>query len=161
MNPPHEPYLRRAIALSRTAALERCTGGVFGAVLVKDGVIVAEGMNQVVARKDPTWHAEMEALRSGSAALGTFKLTGCTLYASGEPCPMCLAAAYWAGIDRVVFASTVGDALTYGGFDDAFIYEDLRREPGDRRLPVEGPYLREEALTVWRAYAAKSDRVPY
>lgn len=158
---PHTPFLRRAIELSERAALVECTGGVFGAVIVKDGRIVAEGQNRVVATNDPTWHAEMEAIRTASSALGSFKLDGCTLYTSGEPCPMCLSAAYWAGVERIYFASTVQDALDYGGFDDSFIYEELAKPVAERRIPVEGPLLRDEALDVWRRYAAKTDRVPY
>lgn len=157
----HAPFLRRAIELSRKAALEYGTGGVFGAVVVKDGRIVSEGMNRVVASHDPTWHAEMEAIRGAAITLQHFKLDGCVLYTSGEPCPMCLSAAYWAGIERIYFASTVADALAYGDFDDSFLYEELAKPGPERRIPVEGPLLRDEALEVWKAYAAKTDRVPY
>src|SRR5580693_5021859 len=105
----HEGFLRRAIELSRRASLEYCTGGVFGAVIVKDGKIVSEGMNRVVASHDPTWHAEMEAIRVACITLQCFKLTGCTLYTAGDPCPMCLASAYWARLDKIYYAATVAD----------------------------------------------------
>lgn len=156
----HEEFMRRAVALAEKAAIEYSTGGAFGAVIVKDGEIVSEGMNRVVASHDPTWHAEMEAIRSASVTLQSFKLTGCTLYASGEPCPMCLAASYWAGLDRIFYASTVADALKYGNFDDSFIYEEFALPPGKRRIEVR-QILRAEAVEVWKKYQAKSDRVQY
>jgi guanine deaminase len=156
----HEPFLRRAIALSARAALEYSTGGAFGAVLVRDGAIVAEGMNRVVASHDPTWHAEMEAIRLACVTLQSFKLPGCVLYTSAEPCPMCLAAAYWAGIERIVFAATVEDALEYGDFDDSDIYAELAKPREERSIPITG-MLREEAVEVWKRYRAKPDKVPY
>ena len=107
----HEKFLRRAIELSAQASLEYSTGGVFGAVVVYDGKIVAEGMNRVVASHDPTWHAEMEAIRLACITLQHFKLPGCTLYTAGEPCPMCMAAAYWAEIDQIVYSATVEDRI--------------------------------------------------
>jgi tRNA(Arg) A34 adenosine deaminase TadA len=159
-NPDHERFMRRAIALARRAGLEYHTGGVFGAVIVRDGEIVAEGMNRVVASHDPTWHAEMEAIRGAAVTLTSFKLTGCTLYASGEPCPMCLAACYWAGIARIYYAGTVEDAKSYGGFDDAPIYAELALPREARSIPM-AELLREECLPVWKAYAANPNRVPY
>src|SRR3954463_6581036 len=108
-NVDHEKFMRQAIALSARAGVDYSTGGVFGAVVVKDNKIVAEGMNRVVASHDPTWHGEMEAVRLACITLQSFKLTGCTLYATSEPCPMCLAAAYWAGIERIYYSATVED----------------------------------------------------
>jgi tRNA(Arg) A34 adenosine deaminase TadA len=159
-NDAHTPFLRRAIELSARAALEFSTGGAFGAVIVKDGRIVSEGMNRVVASHDPTWHAEMEAIRLASVTLQSFKLTRCILYTSAEPCPMCLASSYWAGIESIYFAASVDDALTYGNFDDRFIYEELARPPAERKLKLHQA-LRDEAIEVWKRYQAKSDKVPY
>ncbi|RYG35960.1 nucleoside deaminase [bacterium] len=156
----HEEFLRRAIALSRRASIEYSTGGVFGAVVVKDGKIVSEGMNRVVASHDPTWHAEMEAIRLAAITLQSFKLEGCTLYTSAEPCPMCLATCYWAGIESVYYAATVDDALKYGNFDDHPIYEQLALAKEDRTLHLT-QMLQEEAVEVWKEYNAKTDRIQY
>jgi guanine deaminase len=156
----HERFLRRAIELSHRAALEHATGGAFGAVLVKGGRIVAEGMNRVVASHDPTWHAEMEAIRLASITLQSFKLPGCTLYTSAEPCPMCMAACYWAGIDEVFYAASVDDALKYGNFDDRPIYEELALPKEKRRIRIT-QMLRDEAVVVWKKYSRKKDRVQY
>lgn len=156
----HEPFMRRAIELSERAALEYETGGVFGAVVVKDGKIVAEGMNRVVASNDPTWHAEMEAIRLAAITLQSFKLHGCTLYTSAEPCPMCMAASYWAEIDRVFFAATVDDAFTYGNFDDRPIYEQLALPREKRKIPI-AQMMQAEALEVWKKYKAKPNKTHY
>ena len=156
----HEEFLRRAIALSRRAGLEYSTGGAFGAVIVKDGKIVAEGMNQVVASHDPTWHAEMDAIRKASVILQSFKLTGCILYTSAEPCPMCMAACYWAGIKEVYYASTVEDAARYGNFDDLPFYRELSLPREQRSIPMH-QMLREEAIEVWKEYQAKPDKIHY
>ena len=156
----HEKFIRRAIELSSKAALEYSTGGVFGAVVVKDGKIVSEGMNRVVASHDPTWHAEMEAIRLACITLQSFKLEGCTLYTAGEPCPMCLATSYWAGIERIYYAATVADALKYGNFDDSFIYKELAL-PVEKRSIKMTEMLREEAVEVWKKYQQKPDKVPY
>lgn len=152
--------MRRAIELSRVASLERCTGGAFGAVIVKDGKIIAEGMNQVVATGDPTWHAEMEAIRTASRVLGSFKMPEVTLYTSAEPCPMCMAACYWAGIERVFYAASVEDAFEYGNFDDRPIYDQLALPKEERSIAIR-QLLRDEALVVWREYQQKPDKVPY
>jgi guanine deaminase len=156
----HAPFLRRAIELSARAALAYSTGGVFGAVIVKDGRIVSEGMNRVVASHDPTWHAEMEAIRLASVTLQSFKLAGCTLYTSAEPCPMCMAACYWAGIDEVYYAASVDDAFQYGNFDDRPIYDQLAL-PKEKRTIRLTQMLRDEAIVVWRQYQAKPDKIPY
>jgi tRNA(Arg) A34 adenosine deaminase TadA len=156
----HERFLRRAIELSERAALEFCTGGAFGAVIVKDGRIVAEGMNRVVASHDPTWHGEMEAIRLACITLQSFKLPGCILYTSAEPCPMCMAACYWAGIDEVYYAASVEDAATYGNFDDRPIYEQLAL-PKERRSLKLTQLLRDEAIAVWKKYQAKPDKIGY
>lgn len=160
MSDRDQEFMRRAIELSAKTSLIDGAGGVFGAVIVKGGEIIAEGANRVVAENDPTWHGEMEAIRGACQKLGSFKLTGCTLYTSAEPCPMCAAAAYWAGIERVFYAATVGDALEYGGFDDSMIYDQLRKEVGERSIPAT-QILRTEAVEVWKKYKAKPDKVPY
>lgn len=153
-------FMARAIALSEETALVESAGGAFGCVIVQNGAIVAEGANRVVAENDPTWHAEMAAIRKACTTQGSFKLEEATLYTSAEPCPMCMAACYWAGIKRVFYASEVADALEYGGFDDSMIYEELRKPAADRKLEIH-QIMREEAVTVWKKYAQKDDRVPY
>ena len=156
----HETFLRQAIDLSRKAALEFGTGGAFGAVIVRDGVVISEGMNRVVASHDPTWHGEMEAIRLACITLQSFKLPGCILYTSAEPCPMCMAACYWAGIEEVVYAATVEDALAYGDFDDRPIYGQLAL-PKEQRSILLTQALRDEAVEVWKAYHALPDRIRY
>ena len=156
----HERFIRRAIALSRRAALEFGSGGAFGALIVRDGSVIAEGMNRVVASHDPTWHGEMEAIRLACITLQSFKLPGCILYTSAEPCPMCMAACYWAGLEEVVYAASVEDAFDYGDFDDRPIYEQLALPKEQRSIRLT-QVLREEALEVWKDYHARPDRVRY
>lgn len=153
-------FMRRAIELSRQAALIDCTGGPFGCVITRDGEIVGEGFNQVITENDPTWHGEIAAIRQAGQRLQTFDLSGCTLYTSAEPCPMCEAAIYWARIDRVVFAARCTDAAAHGDFDDSAIYADLCKPLGERKIPHQ-ELLRSEALVVWQEYEQKSDRLPY
>ena len=150
----HERFMRRAIELSALAALEYGTGGPFGAVVVKDNKIVAEGMNRVIASHDPTWHGEMEAIRLACITLQGHKLTGCTLYTTSEPCPMCVAASYWAGIERIYYSATVEDTLKYGKFDNRFVYKELALPPEQRQIPLTR-LLPEEAVEVWKKYQAK------
>lgn len=146
--------------MSKKASLEFCTGGVFGAVVVIDGKIVSEGMNRVVASHDPTWHAEMEAIRLACITMKSFKLPNATLYTSAEPCPMCMATCYWAGITQVYYAATVEDALKYGDFDDRPIYEQLAL-PKEQRTIKMTQLLQKEAVEVWKQYHDKADRVRY
>lgn len=160
MSNQDDNFMRRAIELSRVTSLVDSAGGVFGAVIVKDGAIIAEGANRVVAENDPTWHGEMEAIRKACKALNSFKLTGCVLYTSAEPCPMCAAASYWAGIDRIYYAATVQDALKYGNFDDSMIFEELAKPTTARSIKAT-QMLQEEAVEIWKLYAAKTDKVPY
>src|SRR5262249_52588471 len=134
-------------------------GGPFGALVVKEGKIVGSGCNQVSSTNDPTAHAEIVAIRAASGALGSFALKGCELYATCEPCPMCLSAAYWARIDRIVYACERADAAR-AGFDDALVYEELEKPAAQRKLPLV-PLLREEALAVFQAWLDKPDRIPY
>lgn len=158
--PQDERFMRHALALAEKASLIDCTGGPFGCIIVKDGEIISEGSNHVVAENDPTWHGEMEAIRSAAKKLGTFSLAGCTLYTTGEPCPMCAGAIFWARVDRVVYASTIADALRYGNFDDQPIYEDLAK-PVDHRMVPAAQCLRDEMLDLWRRYEAKPDKIHY
>jgi guanine deaminase len=134
-------------------------GGPFGAVVVKDGKIVASGVNQVTASNDPTAHAEIVAIRAACAALGSFQLDGCDLYTSCEPCPMCLGAIYWARPARVFFGARASDAAA-AGFDDQFIYEQIAKPQVGRRIPFL-PLMRDEALEIFRAWQASPNRVDY
>ena len=151
-------FLREAIALARAGAAAG-TGGPFGAVVVHENRLVGRGQNRVTSTNDPTAHAEVVAIREACSALGRFHLTGSTLYTSCEPCPMCLAAAYWAHVDRIVFACTRDDAAAIG-FDDAFLYRELVAAPAARRLPLV-PLLREEGVSVFREWSENPRRIPY
>ncbi len=151
-------FMARATALSR-AGMEAGSGGPFGAVLVRDGRIIAEGCNQVTSSNDPTAHAEVVAIRRACEALGTFSLANTTLYSSCEPCPMCLSAMYWARVDRLVFANTRDQAAAIG-FDDAFLYDEVVKPPLVRALPtLHQPST--EAEAVFHAWAEKADKVSY
>lgn len=152
----HELFMRRAIELGSKGAFIENSGGPFGAVVVKDGVIIGEGYYQVVKRNDPTWHAEIQAIREATKKLGSPHLNDCILYASGECCPMCLAAAHWANIAEIYYASTVGDALKYGNFRDEDILNEIKKEPRNRRIKMI-ELLRKEALEVWEKFAQLSD----
>ena len=153
-----EQFMRRAIALSREG-MEARRGGPFGAVVVADGRIVAEGTNLVTSTNDPTAHAEMVAIRRACAALGRFDLRGAEIYTSCEPCPMCLAAIYWARLDRVTFANDRADAARIG-FDDAHIYEQLGLAPHDRHVPTRR-LLADEALQAFEEWARDPALVRY
>lgn len=155
---PHQEFLRHAIALA-TENVAKARGGPFGAVVVRDGQIVGEGANSVTATNDATAHAEVMAIRAACKGLGTFSLAGCELYTSCEPCPMCLAACYWARLDAVYFACAAEDAAR-AGFDDAFLYEEFCRQRGDRALPMK-QLLRDEAWSSFAAWIASPDKVPY
>jgi guanine deaminase len=151
-------FMRRAIALARENATGG-RGGPFGAVVVGDGRIVGEGTNRVTATLDPTAHAEVVAIRAACAALGRFDLRGCDLYASCEPCPMCLSAAYWARVDRLFFAADRSDAAR-AGFDDDVIYREVALAPDARSLPTIR-LLSDEGLEAFAAWARNAERVPY
>jgi tRNA(Arg) A34 adenosine deaminase TadA len=153
----HERFLRRAFELAELAGVEYATGGPFGAVVVKDNKIIAEGMNRVLASHDPTWHGEIEAIRLACITLQSPKLTGCTLYTISDPCPMCVAAAYWAGIERIYFSATVEDTLKYGGFDNRFLYKELALPPEQRQLALTRLPL-EEAVNVLKKYQARTEK---
>jgi guanine deaminase len=153
-----ERLLREAIRLSRTR-MRQGRGGPFGAVVARGGVIVARGWNAVTSDRDPTAHAEIVAIRRACRKLGTFQLSGCVLYTSCEPCPMCLAAAYWARVDRLVCAANRDDAAR-AGFDDALIYDEIPLPPKVRSLRMD-TLLRPEAVAVFDEWLEKPDRVPY
>ena len=134
-------------------------GGPFGALVVRDGEVVARGANQVVATHDPTAHAEIVAIRAACRALGAFQLDGCEIYSSCEPCPMCLAAVYWARPARLFFAATKDDAAAVG-FDDSFIYAEIARAIGDRRLPIR-QLMREDARRAFDEWRLSATKTPY
>lgn len=146
-------------ALDAAEANVAASGGPFGAVVVQGGRVISTGVNRVTVRHDPTAHAEVEAIRAACAALGTFRLDGCTLYTSCEPCPMCLAAAYWARLDRIVYAAT-REAAAAAGFDDAFLYDEVARPPSARSLPM-ARVLPAEAARPFDAWAAFEARTEY
>ncbi len=158
MNAP-DPRLMRAAVDEALAGLAGGDGGPFGAVVVRDGVVIARGHNQVVGNADPTAHAEVQAIRAACRQLGTFDLSGCEIYATCEPCPMCFAAIHWARLDRVVYGATRADAAAVG-FDDAAIYDVLAgsREPAFTVLPsVEADACR----TLMEKWHADEGRIPY
>ena len=134
-------------------------GGPFGAVIVRDGKYIASGTNRVVPNNDPTAHAEVTAIRNACRELNTFSLEGCTVYTSCEPCPMCLSALYWAGIERICYANTKRDAAAIE-FDDSFIYDQLRLDYDRRTIHCEH-FMRDEALAAFRKWNDKLDKVEY
>jgi len=159
MSPPNPEFLRRAIALA-TENVVSGAGGPFGAVVVRDGQIVAESTNTVTATYDPTAHAEVNAIRVAAKALGTFSLAGCQLYTSCEPCPMCLAAAHWARMDAIYFGASAADAAR-AGFDDALLYEELRKDAAERKLLPTTQLLGKEAWTSFAAWLASTNKIDY
>jgi guanine deaminase len=151
-------FLRRAISLA-TENVVTGRGGPFGAVIVRDGRIVGEGVNTVTASNDPTAHGEVNAIRAAARALGTFILAGCELYTSCEPCPMCLAAAYWARIEAIYYGAGAADAAR-AGFDDAFLYEELRKDHGARSIPST-QLLAGEAWSSFKAWIDSPNKIEY
>ena len=150
--------MRQAIALAQRNVRES-SGGPFAALVVRKGEIVANGTNQVTILNDPTAHAEIVAIRNACAAVRNFQLTGYDIYATCEPCPMCLGAIFWARLDRVYYASTKEDAAAIG-FDDSLIYSQIALQPAKRRLPML-QILREEALAAFREWQSKPNKIPY
>ena len=151
-------FLRRAIQLA-TENVVTGAGGPFGAVIVREGRMVAEAVNTVTSSLDPTAHAEVNAIRAAAKALGSFTLAGCQLYTSCEPCPMCLAAAYWAHLDGIYYGASAADAAR-AGFDDALIYAELRKDAAARQLPAT-QLLGDEAWASFAAWIAASNKVAY
>jgi tRNA(Arg) A34 adenosine deaminase TadA len=152
-----ERFMQEALRLAEENVQQG--GGPFGAVVVKDGSVVARGVNRVTSGADPTAHAEVVAIRRACGALDTFSLEGCVLYTSCEPCPMCLGAIYWARLDAVHYAATHEDAAR-AGFDDAFIYEEIERAPRERKLCMER-LLGAEGQRPFEAWQAHEGRVEY
>ena len=150
--------MERAIQLAMES-VQSARGGPFGALIVRDEIIISDGQNCVTSTNDPTAHAEIVAIRRACAKLGAFELTDCELYTSCEPCPMCLGAIYWTRLSRMYFASTAQDAAEVG-FDDSSIYRELALPHSDRRIPAV-QMMRNEALAAFRAWATKADKTPY
>jgi guanine deaminase len=148
-----EAFMRRAIELARRGSLEWGAGGPFGAVVVRDGQIVGEGWNEVLRRRDPTCHAEMQAIRAAAKRLRRFDLSGCEIFTTGEPCPMCAGAIHWARLDRVWYAASAADLARHGGFDDRAFHREIAKPPSRRSLPHRR-LLRSEAVEVCKAYVA-------
>ena len=167
MSPGHTPdhasdhasgrFMREAIRLSRESV--RQGGGPFAAVIVKHGEIIAQASNSVTRDNDPTAHAEINAIRQACRALNTFDLSGCTIFTSSEPCPMCLGAIYWARLEKIYYGNTKSDAAAIG-FDDAFIYQELDAPPEKRTIPMVN-LLPEEAGKAFAEWEAKEDKVEY
>ncbi len=134
-------------------------GGPFGAVIVRGDEVVATGTNRVTANNDPTAHAEVSAIRAACTKEQNFKLEGCTCYTSCEPCPMCLSALYWAGVERIVYGNTKEDAKAIN-FDDSFIYDEIAKPYAERAIPCQN-LMRDEALAGFRAWSEKEDKVEY
>ena len=154
----HQAHLQRAIDLARRH-MDAGAGGPFGAVIVRDGQVLGEGWNVVTSANDPTGHAEVQAIRAACRAVDDFQLKGAVLYTSCEPCPMCLAAAYWARIDRIYYANTRAEAAAIG-FDDAFIYNEVPLAPEARSLPaIALPSA--AGRDLFAAWDAKADKIPY
>ena len=161
MNPDwahDEKFLREAIRLAAEHSQHRA-GGPFGAVVVRAGTLLGRGWNQVTSENDPTAHAEVNAIRMACREVRDFRLAGCVLYASCEPCPMCLAAAYWARIERIVYAATRADAAAVG-FDDSRFYDEIARPPEARSVPFT-QLLRPEAVAMMERWNALPDKVRY
>ena len=151
-------FMEKAIALAvENVTTER--GGPFGAVIVRDGTIIATGANMVTASNDPTAHAEITAIRNACTALSSFQLTGCHIYTSCEPCPMCLAAIYWARCEAIFYGSTAADAAA-AGFDDAFLYDEIKLPLDQRTIPSHN-LLPEKAIASFDAWRAHPGKVEY
>lgn len=144
-----DKFMEQAITLAREG-VARGDGGPFGAIVVKDGEVIGRGWNRVVSDNDPTAHAEVMAIRDAARQINSFKLTGCQVYTSCEPCPMCLSAAYWARVDRITYAASAADAAEFG-FDDRFIYEELNLPAAERQISMEQSMC-DAALEVFREW---------
>ncbi|GGI24148.1 nucleoside deaminase [Pedobacter mendelii] len=154
----HEDFMRMAVELS-VKNVSECIGGPFGAVIVKDGKVIAKSANKVTTTNDPTAHAEVSAIRLACTALNTFDLSGCVIYTSCEPCPMCLGAIYWSRIETIYYANTKADAA-HIGFDDKFIYEELDKPMDKRTLPVV-QMMRDDAMEAFKLWETSPMRRDY
>ncbi len=155
---PNLEFLRRAIALA-TENVTSGRGGPFAALIARDGKVIAEGVNMVTATNDPTAHGEVTAIRAACKVLDSFSLTGCELYTSCEPCPMCLAASHWARLGAVFYGAGAEDAAK-AGFDDAYLYEEFRKDPAERTL-LSRQFLRAEAWASFAAWIASPNKIEY
>jgi guanine deaminase len=151
-------FMQQAIVLA-TENVTSGVGGPFGAVIVRDGNVVATGVNLVTSTNDPTAHAEVVAIRAACKALGDFQLTGCTIYTSCEPCPMCLAALYWSRCDAIFYGNTAADAAA-AGFDDSFLYTEIARPLDQRKIPITR-LLGEQAIESFNTWCAKAGKIKY
>jgi len=158
MEAPNPDFMREAIRLS-IEKMQAGHGGPFGAVVVKDGSIIARGFNQVTSTNDPTCHAEVDAIRKACKVLGTFQLDGCDLYTSCEPCPMCLGAIYWARPRRVFYGNTKEDAAA-AGFDDQFIYDEIEKPLDQRQIPMI-ELLRDESQEGFQSWTTQKYKINY
>jgi len=150
--------MRQAIELSREK-MNDGHGGPFGAIIAQGQEIIGQGFNAVTSLNDPTAHAEVMAIRNACQSAGNFSLEGCTIYTSCEPCPMCLAAIYWARLSRIVFANSRQDAAQIG-FDDEFLYREICLPPEQREIPIER-MMASDAKNVFQQWSEKTDRIPY
>jgi tRNA(Arg) A34 adenosine deaminase TadA len=155
---PSLEFLRQAIALA-TRNVTSGNGGPFAALIVREGKVISDGVNLVTASNDPTAHGEITAIRNACKTLNTFSLAGCELYTSCEPCPMCLAASHWARLEAVFYGASAEDAAR-AGFDDAYLYAEFRKNPGERSL-AEAQFLREEAWASFAVWMASTNKIPY
>lgn len=154
----HETFMRLAIQLSEQNVID-ALGGPFGAVIVRDGKVISKSANKVAVTLDPTAHAEISAIRIACKKLKSFNLTGCVIYTSCEPCPMCLSAVYWARIDKIYYANTKKDAEKIG-FDDQFIYDEIALPMEQRKLVIE-QLLRDEALGAFKQWDKSEFKINY
>ena len=154
----NDHYMKHAIELSKKNVTSNA-GGPFGAVVVFKGKIIGEGVNSVTTHNDPTAHAEVEAIRAACKSLGTFDLTGATIYTSCEPCPMCLSAIYWARLEKIYFANNRNDAAKIK-FDDDLIYSEIPKDPSKRKIPAE-ELMRTEALEVFDLWNQSTEKIRY
>lgn len=150
-------FMRKAIELAKESV--RSGGGPFGAVIVRNGIIIAEAANSVVTDNDPTAHAEVKVIREACRTLGTYNLSGAAIYTSCEPCPMCLGAIYWANISRIFYGCTRSDARQIN-FADDFIYEELAKPLDERNIPIT-PLLQDDARQIFRLWQDKPDKIKY
>jgi guanine deaminase len=155
---PHAQFMQQAIRLATENVTSGC-GGPFACVIVRDGEVIAACANSVTATNDPTAHAEVNAIRAACAALGTFQLTGCDVYTSCEPCPMCLAALYWARCRSIYFGNTAQDAAE-AGFDDSFLYTEIQRPISQRSIPTQ-QLLSDEAIESFNTWRETTQRIDY
>lgn len=158
MTEDQQKFMRMAIAIAKSG-MEAGNGGPFGCVIVKDGSVIGQGSNMVLRTNDPTAHAEVVAIRDACKNLNNFQLDGCEVYASCEPCPMCLGAIFWARPARVFYACTKEDAAD-AGFDDDFIYQEIKLDPTKRKIPMFA-MLREESLKAFELWKEKGDKTIY